>query len=184
MATNPLLDAHPGSRPARRCAALPPGTSTPPSSRPGPTQSGPAPAPVPGSWHSRPAPRTGPSGGAIGAAGPSRGSRPPGRTGSPGAPGVEPGFQCAARLGAILHGHLLRGVGARPVDADLDEGPACGTADAEVCEIVAQGFEPDPKGLYETVGEHKKKGGPDFARCRPECTRGATQVKASSLWAT
>jgi hypothetical protein len=46
----------------------------------------------------------------------------------------------------------------------LDQRPVRRAADAEVGQIEAQRFQPDPKGLDETVGEHKKKRGLNFAR--------------------
>jgi hypothetical protein len=40
----------------------------------------------------------------------------------------------------------------------------CRAAKAKVGQIEAQFFQPDPKGLYQTVGKHKKNRGPNFAR--------------------
>ena len=75
---------------------------------------------------------------------------------------IEPLFERPTDLAAVFD----RDVPWRTVNADLDERSIRRTADAQVGQIEPQCFEPGPKGLDKTLSEHKKKRGPNFARCR------------------
>src|SRR5690349_5158080 len=89
---------------------------------------------------------------------------------------IEPRLERAARRGTIVHGHPLRR--SVPLDAHLNKRPVRRAADLEVGQVQTQRRQPGPERLDETVGEHKKKRGPNFARFTARNLAGQRRVSS------